>query len=94
MQAHFLVLSKLFYFLSIFVLNYQKKPDPRQDAILYWFEVKSTWNSNTFKTYDSLMIDKAAFLLPTPIVVDPAKNDFLTIEFAYEDFLIDLSVTE
>ena len=64
------------------------------DAILYWFEVKSTWNSNTFKTYDSLMIDKAAFLLPTPIVVDPAKNDFLTIEFAYEDFLIDLSVTE
>ena len=31
MQAHFLVLSKLSYFLSIFVLSYQKKPDPRQD---------------------------------------------------------------
>ena len=41
------------------------------------------------------MIDKAAFLLDTPIAVDPVtKNDFLTIEFAYEDFLIDLSVTE
>ena len=69
----------------------------RVDAILYWFEiVKSPFNTmSSFKTYDSLMIDKAAFLLDTPIAVDPVtKNDFLTIEFAYEDFLIDLSVTE
>ena len=67
----------------------------RVDAILYWFEVQSTASSSIKEsTFHSPIIDKAAFLLDRPMLVDPIKTDFLTIEFTYQDFLIDLSVTD
>ena len=67
----------------------------RVDAILYWFEVQSTASSSIKEsTFHSSIIDKSAFLLDRPMLVDPIKTDFLTIELIYQDFLIDLSVTD
>ena len=63
------------------------------DAILYWFEVEQDMNTK-FSTLNSELYSKAAILLNRPVQVDPVQTEFVSIEFTYQDFLIDLIVSD
>ena len=56
-------------------------------AILYWFDI------DTESTLKSPLYDQAAILLPQPMKVDHLKDDYLSVEVNFEDYLLDLKLT-
>ena len=63
-------------------------------AILYWFEILDHQHNKQSTLKNCQLYDKAAFLLPRPVSVDAVKTDFVTLEFTFQDYLIDLALTD
>ena len=60
-------------------------------AILYWFELAQD-ESKVF-TLNHELFDNAAILLDEPFMVDPNKEDYLSVEITVENYLIDMKLT-
>ena len=61
-------------------------------GILYWFEIQQQHTKQS--TFHCPLYDKAAFLLPRPVSVDPVTTEFVTLEFTFQDYLIDITLTD
>ena len=61
-------------------------------AILYWFELLSQ-DETKESTLNHELFDNAAILLDEPFMVDPKKEDYLSVEITVENYLIDMKLT-